>query len=759
MLAFGHVASRGDRRVLAAAFTTVLAVVALAIVHAIVGLGSGVDAFIRVWGSSAVHVLVAGVVVLRARRAREQRLAWSVLAAGLLLYGLGNVLWNLWIGRWADPPIPSICDGLWLALYPASYVGIALLAREPGRRLPAGVWLDGVIAGLGISALGAALVFGPVLDAATGGIAAVATNLAYPIADLLLAALVVGVLALRGWQLDRFWALLGLGFLTLGVADSAYLLQVAGGSPSPHIVTNILYMASVAILGAAAWQSPAPAPARLDRWSVFLMPGAFLLAALVILVVDHYHPFPSLAVALAALTMIAGFARMAVAFRDIRASAETRHQAVTDELTNLPNRRWLQRRLHAAMHEARTGHGALALLIIDLDGFKVLNDTLGHQTGDRLLQEIGPRLQPALRHTDTLARLGGDEFAVLVAPPADETAAEATAERIRAALAEPFVVAGLQLHVAASIGIALFPTQADSAEQLVQRADIAMYEAKARRTGHAVYAPARDPHSREALALAGELRQALCDGQIRAHFQPKADARTGQIVGVEALVRWAHPQRGLLTPATFLSLAEQTGLVRELTRRVLAQALAQCQAWRRLGHEVHVAVNVAVADLLDVAFPGEVAAALTKFELPPSALVLEVTETSIFSDPARIGDVLREIAALGVRLSLDDFGTGFSSLSHLKTLPVHEVKIDRSFVSGVTSDPRDAAIVRSTIELVHALDIVVVAEGVEDVATWELIAALGGELVQGHALSRPLPASDVTSLLAAADVVMAAPAP
>jgi EAL domain-containing protein (putative c-di-GMP-specific phosphodiesterase class I) len=289
----------------------------------------------------------------------------------------------------------------------------------------------------------------------------------------------------------------------------------------------------------------------------------------------------------------------------------------------------------------------------------------------------------------------------------------------------------------------LFPEHGLDGEELLQRADVAMYQAKGARTGSELYARERDTHSRERFALVGDLRAALENGEIGPHFQPIAESGTRRIVGVEALVRWRHPERGMLSPAIFLPLAEQAGLMRTLTRRVLGDALAACRVWRDVGHDLHVSVNVTATDLLDAELPIEIAAALADHDLPAEVLVVEITESSVMSDPVRIGEVLARLADLGVGLSLDDFGTGYSSLTHLRALPVGEIKVDRSFVGRMATDSADAVIVRATIRLAHDLGMRVVAEGVEDEATWAQLAALGAELVQGYALGRPVPAAEL----------------
>jgi diguanylate cyclase (GGDEF)-like protein len=747
LLPLATVLGRRERGLLSAGLAVLaLAVVVTALAGALFG-GDGL-ANLRDWVSSLAYIVATGVVVLRVVRVKEGRGPWILVAAGLALYTAGNLLWVLWVQHLADPPFPSICDALWLSLYPASYVALVWLGRRAGRGASAGVWLDGIVAGLGITAVGIAVLFEPVLVTATGPVAAVATNLAYPIADLILAALVVGILGLRGWRVDVGWGLIGGGFLSLAVADIIYVLYIAEGGLESSLTANAFYILGIGLLALAAWYPPRERKlATLEGWSMIAVPSLFVCAAVGLLVYAHDRDVSMLAVMLAAATVLMATVRMLVTFRDVRALAETRRQAHTDDLTSMPNRRLFMRRAGDAIAAARVTGGSVGLLLIDLDHFKELNDTLGHHAGDLLLAQIGPRLRTQLRSTDNLGRLGGDEFGLVLEAPCEEEDAIEVANKLRAALRDPFEVAGLQLRMTASIGVAMFPAHAGSVEELLQRADVAMYDAKATSTGVEVYARERDTNTLDHLALVAELPRAIEAGEIELHFQPKADARTRQVVGVEALARWRHPERGLIPPTVFVPLAVRGGLGRELTRCVLEGALAACRTWRAAGHDLHVAVNTTVADLLDAGLPADLAATLEHHGLPPGALVIEVTETAILHDPIRIGDVLARVGELGVTVSLDDFGTGFSSLTHLKTLPVSEVKIDRSFVSGMESDPTDAHIVRWTIGLVNGLGLRVVAEGVEDDVTWRRLATLGCDLVQGYGLARPMPASDVLAFL------------
>jgi diguanylate cyclase len=438
---------------------------------------------------------------------------------------------------------------------------------------------------------------------------------------------------------------------------------------------------------------------------------------------------------------------MTVAFRDLQSLGEARRQATTDDLTALPNRRLFMQRVREAISVARLVDGRLSVLMLDLDNFKELNDTLGHGAGDALLRMIGPRLTGVLRARDTVARLGGDEFAILLDPRPEQDGIARVAERALGALREPFDVQGLALRLTASVGIASFPAHAQDDGELLKCADIAMYHAKTARTGYEFYERERDTNSRARLRIAGELASALAHDRIEVHFQPKVDVHSRAIKGFEALVRMRLTNGRQVPPIDFIAAAELAGMSRALTRKVLGIALDQLAIWRDLGHDLHMSVNTTVGDLLDISFPDEVWAALATRGLPPDSLILEVTESSVLSDPLQIGNVLAKLGELGIRLSLDDFGTGYSSLAHLKSLPVGEVKIDRSFVSRMCSDTTDAAIVYATIELGHKLGLSVVAEGVEDEATWQALEGLGCELLQGFFFSRPVPSGEAELLL------------
>jgi diguanylate cyclase (GGDEF)-like protein len=451
--------------------------------------------------------------------------------------------------------------------------------------------------------------------------------------------------------------------------------------------------------------------------------------------------FVAAGVGLLALTV---FLLLAVGFQRqlIRQAAASQHQALHDPLTGLPNRELFGDRVEQAIRASDRGLQPAALLLLDLDRFKDVNDTLGHHHGDLLLGEVAARLTGTLRAVDTVARLGGDEFAVLL-PDASADGAAAVAQKVRTALHQPLTLDGVGLDLDASVGIAVYPDHGGDAAELLQHADVAMYAAKQTHAGFVVYDPAVDQHSPRRLALLGGLRRALERDELVLHYQPKADLHTGQVLGAEALVRWQHPAHGLLGPGEFIPLAERTGLIHPLTRWVLDTALRQAAAWRQAGHHLSIAVNVSTRSLLDREFPDHVAERLAAWQVPAASLVLEVTESAVMADPALALEVLSRLHALGVGLALDDFGTGYSSMAYLKALPVDELKVDRSFVGQMATSSSDAVIVRSTIDLGHNLGLHVVAEGVENQATWEELAALGCDTAQGYHLGRPMPAAEL----------------
>jgi diguanylate cyclase (GGDEF)-like protein len=636
-------------------------------------------------------VLIAGAGACAAAAVRgRHRLPWLLAAAGLACAAAAALLES------ADDRLlaPAAC-----ALVAAGAAVLVLHLHADVGRLS---WLD---AAMGASAA-----------------AALAVALGAPAAPAVAAGGVAGVIALSRWRATAPVLVALAGLAALGAGE---LAAPAGG----------------VLVGAAAWL-PARRVGPGPEFSPVVLTAilTFATTALVLLTVGQFTEVSDVAVALAIVTVLTGMGRAGLTV--VERLRESRHQALTDDLTGLGNRRHLVDRLEAAVAACGETGEELALLLVDLDGFKELNDTLGHHAGDQVLRQIGPRMSSLLRGEDTLARLGGDEFAVVLTP-GDEATASAAGLRLRSALEQSFEVGGIRVHIDASVGIAIFPHHSRSALGLLQRADVAMYEAKRMRTGHEVYLPERDRHSRERLALVGELHGALEAGELVLHYQPKADVRTGAVRGVEALVRWQHPERGLLGPGHFLPLVEQSELTRSLTAFVLDRALEEIGAQRRAGVHLGVAVNLGPADLLDLGLPTEVERILAVHDFDPANLRLEVSEDAVVADLERTVEVLSCLRRIGVPIALDDFGAGRSSLVHLRELRIDELKIDRSFVMRLSEDESSAAITHSIVDLGHRLGLNVVAEGVQTADAWRRLAEWGCDEVQGHLLGRPMTADEL----------------
>jgi diguanylate cyclase (GGDEF)-like protein len=421
------------------------------------------------------------------------------------------------------------------------------------------------------------------------------------------------------------------------------------------------------------------------------------------------------------------------------------HEAMHDALTDLPNRALLAIGLQQAL--AQDPGQCVSVLLLDLDGFKEINDTLGHQTGDLVLREVADRLRTTVGDRGLVARLGGDEFAVVLPETGDAHGGLVVAGQIKSAIQAPIELSSLTLEVGASIGVVTSQDHGHEPSTLLQRADIAMYSAKRGRTGVELYDPALDWHSERRLRLAVELRTALTAHQLDVFYQPIARALDGQVVSAEALARWNHPELGPIGPDEFIPIAERTGLIHELTYYVLDQALAQVRAWNAAGLDLSVAVNLSLQVLRDVQWPKKVAELLSQHCVPARQLSFEITESSTFTDPDHVITLLQQIADTGVSFAIDDFGTGYSSLAYLPKLPIGTIKIDKSFVMSMSTDPSAATIVRSVVDLARNLDLVIVAEGVEDQRTLDLLQGMDAHLVQGYYLSRPIPGIELTEWL------------
>jgi diguanylate cyclase (GGDEF)-like protein len=723
----------GRRRALAATYALGTVALAASVAHCTLGLGSAGLGWQLTFTS--VYLAAGALCLARAAWVRAERATWLCLGIGILLHGGG---WLVdFLAYDGAAPMPSWSDPLWLGAYLGFYPGIVMLGRERFARRGVGMWLDGLLGGLALGAVTAATALQAALSNLDAAGSAAVTGAAYPLADIALLTFLATMFAGSSWRPSASGMALVAGLLVLVGVDTTYAVDSANGGWLAGGVYDPLWCLAMLTLAAAAWLPARRAPVLATTRRGLIFPSALAAVAVAVLVYGQTVQLNPIAVTLAVLALLTVMVRMALLLRETATLAVSRKLSLTDDLTGLANRRSFSAEVEGAVADER----ACALLMIDLDQFKELNDTLGHHVGDELLRGVGPRLSASTGPGDVVARLGGDEFGVLLKDADAETAA-VTAARLRSALGRPYALAGISLHVGASIGIAAFPEHAQDAGTLFRHADVAMYEAKRGRLGHAVYASEGDHHSRDRLELAGEMRHALTNDELTLHYQPVADLGTGKVLGVEALVRWRHPDRGLLAPGAFLPAIEHTELMRELSRRVLAIAICQAGAWFRLEHPWRVSANLSATDLLDRSLVDDVNSLLRRYGTPARRLTLEVTESVLMTDPARAMQVLGDLRTLGVQLALDDFGTGWSSLTHLQRMPVHEIKIDRSFVAAMATEANSAAIVSSTVDLAHALGLRVVAEGIEDEATWRRLRAVGCDAAQGYHLSRPLPAAE-----------------
>jgi diguanylate cyclase (GGDEF)-like protein len=700
------------------------------------------------WLVAAFEVAASLLCLARVFSLRRGRLVPVVLGAGMLSWSVGDILLTAESAGGAAPS-PSVADIFYLGFYPLAYVALVLLVRRHTRGLVMSSWLDGAVAGAGAAAVCACFAFYPILHSLGGDAASVATNLAYPIGDVLLLLLVVGGSAMLPGRSNAQWAILA-GACALNAVGDTFNLIDHGGTVSnvAVIFDSIAWPMSILLISGSMWLVPSRTnPLAPNKAASFLLPAFGACAGIGVLFAGTVRSIGGVAIGLATVTMLTAGLRLAISVRRLTSLTEKRHrQAITDDLTGLGNRRQLFQLLNAFFADQAddpSHQHNLSLLYVDLDHFKEINDSFGHAAGDALLRQLGPRLAATLRETDVIVRVGGDELAVLIGG-ADHQYAASVARRVVSELERPFLLDSVSVRVSASIGIASAPTDAADGAGLLRCADLAMYRAKMSSSSYETYRADLDDGGNR-LRMVEELREAVEAGRFDLHYQPLVDLRTGEICALEALVRWPHPRRGQVPSLDFLPLAEEAGLMPALTGLVLTRALAQCAAWRAADRPVSVSVNVSVTNLLDPGFVDSVMAALTTHGVPASSLTLEITETTVIRDFDACVLVIARLRNLGVGVSIDDFGAGFTSLALLGSLPVSELKLDRSFITalGTTGSSRDLALVRATIEMGHALEMRVVAEGVEDRATLDALAGLGCDVAQGYFISHPRLAEDI----------------
>lgn len=675
-------------------------------------------------------------VVVAARLYESRRLPLLLLAATIASWSLGSFSVNAAsLEEQRHFPAP----GEWLFL--SSYLGMAgyLITDVDRRRArPARGWLDVAVICGASSCLASLLLVTPLRLASGEEGLPLLLALMYPLADLLLAMVVLGQWLLQSRADHRTSGMMGAGFLLLACADSGFALQVS--APTYHFgtISNALWGGAWAMLVAAACRPrqrvmrviPKQAGTRL------LVPAGAL--ALIVLTVRPDDTLAFYTIPPAVLTMAAVGARMVLALRDANQATEAFALSQTDDLTKLPNRRAVRSRLTQCLNERRP----MTLMLLDLDGFKEINDALGHHAGDVVLRFVAVRMQEAAGSDVMVARLGGDEFAILM-ESVDEISLVETAHRILRELGDPLVVDGIEISPSGSIGITVVTNDDTDGGEVFRRADVAMYQAKNSRAGAAMYDAHLDEFSRSRLELAEDLRRGISDGQIEVWYQPQVDAATMEVRALEALVRWRHPVHGLLSPIAFLPAARRVGLMGPLSDTTAWQAVRDLRQLLTAELDLCLAINCAPPELLSQTFLPRLYAALQEWDVPADRLVLEVTEDSFLTDPRRARDILLGLRSHGVQVSIDDYGTGFSSLTYLRDLPVQELKLDRSLVRDIATDERSRMIVASTIQLAHALDMRTVAEGIENADDVPRLVGMGIDRLQGYHVARPMPAADV----------------
>jgi len=709
----------------------------------------GVDwSWLDGWGVDAFEIVTGALCMLKAADLKRGRAVPLLLGISLLCWAAGDIVLTIQSLGGATPPSPSIADGFYVAFYPVTYFALMLLLRSSVKRFSLASWLDGAVAGFGAAAVCATFAFKDVLHHAGGSAAGVAVNLAYPVGDILLLGLVVGSAAIVPGKRKLPWLLLAAGYGLNAIGD---IFNVLGSTSFAGTLFNdIAWPVAILLVSIAVWvRPPAGRPVLSEEAPGFALPAAAAGSALVILFVGSLHPVGRVSLGLAAATLVVAGARSALSLVGLRTLTEQRRrESITDQLTGLGNRR----ALFQLLDEIASEHGSadedaqarsLAFMFIDLNRFKEVNDSFGHATGDELLRQLGARLEHSLRSSDLVVRLGGDEFALVLLDAGADYAAT-VAGRVAAEIEQPFALDAVRAQIGAAIGIAVFPDDATGPADLVRCADLAMYRAKVAGKRFAIYQEDLDGAANR-MQLVEELRAAIEGRQLELHYQPQVDLSTGEINSVEALVRWVHPRLGFVPPLEFIALAEDAGMMGALTTVVLDEALFQCATWRAAGRELTVSVNISASDLLNPDFPGLVARLLEGYGLGPEALVLEMTETTAIADFERSQQAIQQLHDLGLIVSVDDFGAGFTSLAYLGSLAVGELKLDRSFITRLAEaeDGRDVALVRATVELAHALGLRVVAEGVEDNRCLGLLTGLRCDLVQGYVISKPKPAHEL----------------
>jgi len=692
-------------------------------------------------------VLMVVMLLIRATRVpRVDRIGALALAAAAFVWGAGSLI-GLYVTSVGNE---FIYHAGYLAFYPLALLGYArLLGRR--SRLHVGEFVTALMVGLGSAAVIATFWVYLVEGRSRIGLSSF-IDLVYPIADILIISYVLAIGVLLPRMLTPRALLVVSGMIVFAIFDLLYVTRMADGSYAPFGLVDVGWLIGFILIAEAPYRFMEERQHRVSRgWAEV----SVSTLALTILLADTFDlaDFAWYTQLPAALTLLLAFIRLLIAVQQSRRLADEQILARTDELTGLPNRRRFVTTLAAAHEEWRERGAFGAVMLLDLDGFKEVNDTLGHQTGDELLRLIATRLQEAMPRQTLLARLGGDEFGVILLSDVDRPYVLTLAAALRSALEDPLEISGVRLRVEASMGIAMAPEHGGSTSDLLRHADVAMYRAKRSRLGAVIFDPALDTVDSDRLGLAEELRDAVTHGQLVLHYQPKIDLLTDSCMELEALVRWQHPRLGLLGATEFLPVAERTGLMIDISEYVMAEAIRQLVEWRASGLDVSVAININAAQIENLELVELLINLLQRANLEPDAVILEITEQALVRDPAAARRVINAMDQHGIRVAIDDFGTGYSSLSYLQHLPVHELKLDRTFVADLGSEDAEAAsraraVAKSVIDLARSLGMTSSAEGIERREQLEVVASIGCDTAQGFLFAPPMSAVSVSLWLA-----------
>jgi diguanylate cyclase (GGDEF)-like protein len=692
-----------------------------------------------IYDSTILAIAVSAVMYTRTIPASERH-GRGIMTFALLSWTMGDVCWELYRHLIGPVPTPSIMDVLYLGMYPLMFIGLLVFLLPRLRTADLSLRADGVIVGLGTAAI-YSLLMEPVARRATGGVAAIITQMAYPIADLLLAAVVLAFLASLGWRFDRFTGTIALGCLLFCVADSHYLLSSAAGTYREGTLFDAGWVAGLLLWSFAIRQDhhrlAISRHDEHDTLSILLQPLSFVVTVVTVLVVaeashvsDHLMAF--------VIAMIAVLLRAVIMMRNLQQEKAARGASAIDKLTSLPNRQGLVENIRDVITTDQ--RDACALVLIGLSNLREITNAFGHEVGDQIVVAVAKRLSALLPNAAYLARLREDEFAIVQPVKNAASSGLSLAHEVLATFTEPILVGDIAINARAKIGIAQYPDHARNELDLLRLANDAMLYAVSVDTSIELSDIDRTDIGRKRILLTEELRKALTTEELTCYYQPQVEITTGRIVGVEALLRWEHPVRGLIPPGDFLDIARETGQLAALSRRVLNVVVAQCAAWEKTGITLPISMNLTVTDLLDAGLVPYVSALLARYECQASSIVIEITEETVMHDRNQVLNALLALHDLGFGLSIDDYGSGYSSLANLHNIPATELKIDGMFVTGLADDTNNQLIVGATVGLAHGLGLTVVGECVETLADVAMLRALGCDLAQGFYYTPALPA-------------------